>query len=171
LRATASGEAQVFNFAIFFINKEIKMMNQINITEDDGILRTGGFLLLALLAAASLGWFLYKNSQGDESAKTESPNLIDTIKRFFTNPRKINVETLTFRELVSWFVANQDNYVNNGAVCGFSLSRKNSGKYETIQGYFDKSTSKVLGGRVIISSDYDEELSAQHKDNELVIYE
>jgi hypothetical protein len=145
-------------------------MNQINIVEDSGLLRTGGILLLVLLAA-SAGWVLYKNTRDDEDSEAKPTSLIDVIKSFFTNTKKTTVETLTFRELIGWFVSNQDNYVKTDSVCGFSLSSRINGKYETIQGFFDKKTQKVLGGRIIASFGYDEELSARHKNNELVIYE
>ena len=82
------------------------------------------------------------------------------------------IVVLTFAEVVSWFTQRNDIYEQDEDHIAFTLKQKlDAGEFETVQGIFNKRTSKMAEARKVKSSKYDSKLNEKHKKSELVIWE
>jgi hypothetical protein len=84
----------------------------------------------------------------------------------------ITIIILTLAEVLSWFTTRNDLYYSDEDHIAFTLQQKlQTGQYETVQGIFNKRTTKMAEARKVKSDQYDEGLAARHKKAELVVYE
>jgi hypothetical protein len=84
----------------------------------------------------------------------------------------IFVFLLTFADLLGWFETNDSLIYEDAENIAFTLQEKlSTGKYETVQGIFNKREKNIVKGRKVKSDKVDEKIAAKHVREELVVYE
>ena len=79
---------------------------------------------------------------------------------------------LVISEIVNWFQNNRKLTANDREEIGFTLQKRlKNGKYNTVQGIFNKSTNSLDAVRKVKSSRIDDELAGYHRDTDLVVYD
>jgi hypothetical protein len=82
------------------------------------------------------------------------------------------VVTITFSYVVEWFLNKQTLVQSDTNNVAFTLKQKiNDGELKTIQGIFNKTSEKVIEGRVIKSKNMDKDFLLRHENEDLIIYE
>jgi hypothetical protein len=79
---------------------------------------------------------------------------------------------LNWEKVIDWFKGRTRLKVSDKDNIAFTLQEKlKSGKFETVQGIFNKSTNKLLDGTKYISEEIDDQLAKAHRREKLVLYE
>jgi len=75
-------------------------------------------------------------------------------------------------EIIDWFRSRNDIKTRDEDNIAFTLKEKMAtGQYNVVQGIFNTRTEKVVEGRNIHAKELDEQMTAAHRQQELVIYE
>lgn len=83
----------------------------------------------------------------------------------------ISLTILYWDEILDWFRQRQSIKASDTSNICLTLKQKlKSGEYKVVQGIFNTESNELLDGRVVEAKELDKQISAQHKNNDLVIY-
>jgi len=78
---------------------------------------------------------------------------------------------LNWDRIIDWFTGREALVLSDKENIAFTLQEKlANGEYHTVQGVFNKGSSKILDGETYDSENIDEKLAEVHRNDELVVY-
>jgi hypothetical protein len=82
------------------------------------------------------------------------------------------VALLNWEKVIDWFKGRTQLKVSDKDNIAFTIQEKlKDGKYETVQGIFNKSTNELLDAKKYKSEEIDDQLAKVHRREKLVFYE